>query len=96
MPTADDGTPAGYPQRDNDLKSSNFLELEKYPRITFKSTRIEPAGTYWPAKRFTPSIFGWLSRPFRELPTPFLCAIAPSTRPRLYAPGSMRVIRTAV
>ncbi|TME93481.1 MAG: YceI family protein [Chloroflexi bacterium] len=32
------------PQRDNDLKSSNFLELEKYPRITFKSTRIEPAG----------------------------------------------------
>jgi polyisoprenoid-binding protein YceI len=32
------------PQRDNDLKSSNFLELEKYPRINFKSTRIEAAG----------------------------------------------------
>ncbi len=32
------------PQRDNDLKSSNFLELEKYPTITFKSTKIEPAG----------------------------------------------------
>lgn len=31
-------------QRDKDLKSSNFLELEKYPRITFKSTRITPAG----------------------------------------------------
>jgi polyisoprenoid-binding protein YceI len=31
-------------QRDKDLKSSNFLELEKYPRITFKSTRIAPAG----------------------------------------------------
>jgi polyisoprenoid-binding protein YceI len=30
------------PQRDNDLKSSNFLELEKYPTITFKSTSIEP------------------------------------------------------
>src|SRR5262249_54326696 len=30
------------PQRDNDLKSSSFLELERYPTITFKSTRIEP------------------------------------------------------
>jgi polyisoprenoid-binding protein YceI len=30
--------------RDNDLRSSNFLEAEKYPTITFKSTRIEPAG----------------------------------------------------
>jgi polyisoprenoid-binding protein YceI len=32
-------------QRDNDLRSSNFLEVEKYPTITFKSTKIEPAGT---------------------------------------------------
>src|SRR2546425_5710210 len=32
------------PVRDNDLRSSNFLEVEKYPTITFKSTRIEPAG----------------------------------------------------
>jgi polyisoprenoid-binding protein YceI len=32
------------PQRDNDLRSSNFLEVDKYPTITFKSTRIEPAG----------------------------------------------------
>src|SRR5229473_4827531 len=30
--------------RDNDLRSSNFLEIEKYPTMTFKSTRIEPAG----------------------------------------------------
>ena len=36
-------------QRDKDLLSSNFLEVEKYPTITFKSTRIEPAG----ADRFT-------------------------------------------
>lgn len=33
-----------HPQRDNDLRSSNFLEVDKYPTITFKSTRIEPAG----------------------------------------------------
>ncbi len=31
-------------QRDKDLLSSNFLELEKYPTITFRSTAIEPAG----------------------------------------------------
>jgi polyisoprenoid-binding protein YceI len=31
-------------QRDNDLRTSNFLEVDKYPTIHFKSTRIEPAG----------------------------------------------------
>jgi polyisoprenoid-binding protein YceI len=31
--------------RDNDLRSSNFLEVEKYPVIKFKSTSVEPAGT---------------------------------------------------
>jgi polyisoprenoid-binding protein YceI len=30
--------------RDNDLRSSNFLEVEKYPQIKFKSTRVEPSG----------------------------------------------------
>jgi polyisoprenoid-binding protein YceI len=30
--------------RDNDLRSSNFLEVEKYPVITFKSTGVEVAG----------------------------------------------------
>jgi polyisoprenoid-binding protein YceI len=30
--------------RDNDLRSANFLETDKYPIITFKSTSIEPAG----------------------------------------------------
>ncbi|HLZ25162.1 MAG TPA: YceI family protein [Ktedonobacterales bacterium] len=30
--------------RDNDLRSSNFLEVAKYPTITFKSTKIEPTG----------------------------------------------------
>jgi len=30
--------------RDNDLRSSHFLETDKYPTITFKSTRIEPVG----------------------------------------------------
>jgi polyisoprenoid-binding protein YceI len=30
--------------RDNDLRSSNFLEVDKYPTIAFKSTSIEPTG----------------------------------------------------
>ncbi|WP_426563299.1 YceI family protein [Angustibacter sp. McL0619] len=30
--------------RDNDLRSSNFLEADTFPVITFTSTRIEPAG----------------------------------------------------
>ena len=28
--------------RDNDLRSGNFLEVDKYPTITFKSTSIRP------------------------------------------------------
>jgi polyisoprenoid-binding protein YceI len=30
--------------RDNDIRSSNFLEADKYPTMTFKSTSITPAG----------------------------------------------------
>jgi polyisoprenoid-binding protein YceI len=30
--------------RDNDLRSSNFLEVDKYPEIKFKSTGVEPTG----------------------------------------------------
>ena len=30
--------------RDNDLRSPNFLDVEKYPVITFKTIGIEPAG----------------------------------------------------
>ena len=32
------------PQRDNDLRGPNFLDVAKYPTITFKGTRIEPIG----------------------------------------------------
>ncbi len=31
--------------RDNDLRSSNFLEVDKFPTITFTSTSVAPAGT---------------------------------------------------
>ena len=32
----------GVEKRDNHLKSRDFLEVEKYPAITFTSTRVEP------------------------------------------------------
>lgn len=30
--------------RDNDLKSASFFDVAKYPSITFKSTKVRPAG----------------------------------------------------
>lgn len=31
--------------RDNDLRSSKFFDVQSFPTITFKSKRVEPAGT---------------------------------------------------
>lgn len=31
-------------RRDNHLRGADFFDVEKYPQITFKSTKIEPAG----------------------------------------------------
>ena len=39
-----DSIKTNNPQRDLDLRSSNFLEIDKHPTINFKSTRIEPRG----------------------------------------------------
>jgi polyisoprenoid-binding protein YceI len=33
------------PDRDSDLKSANFLDVTKYPTMTFKSKKIEAAGS---------------------------------------------------
>jgi polyisoprenoid-binding protein YceI len=35
-------TSTGLEQRDNHLKSGDFLDIENYPTITFKSTKVEP------------------------------------------------------
>ena len=31
-------------QRDGHLKSADFFDVEKFPAITFKSTKVEPGG----------------------------------------------------
>lgn len=33
-----------HEKRDNDLRASNFLDVNTYPTITFKSTKVAPAG----------------------------------------------------
>jgi polyisoprenoid-binding protein YceI len=38
------GIYTGVEARDNHLRSADFLEVEKYPAITFKSTAVELAG----------------------------------------------------
>jgi polyisoprenoid-binding protein YceI len=35
----------GTPMRDGDLKSDKYFDVAKFPTITFKSTKIEQAGT---------------------------------------------------
>jgi polyisoprenoid-binding protein YceI len=35
------------PQRDTHLRSADFLDVEKFPSITFKSTRLEGSGDEW-------------------------------------------------
>ena len=34
----------GVTNRDNDLRSANFFEVDKYPEITFKSSSVKPSG----------------------------------------------------
>lgn len=38
------GLNTGTENRDKDLRSDNFFDVAKYPTITFKSKRVEPAG----------------------------------------------------
>src|SRR2546421_13099798 len=47
-----------------------------FQRVPRWRRMILPACKYSPPNFFTPSRFDWLSRPLRELPIPFLCAIA--------------------
>src|SRR5262249_13524989 len=39
-----DSINTSQPQRDGHLKPADFLDVEKYPQIPFKSTRVERAG----------------------------------------------------
>ncbi|HZD79404.1 MAG TPA: YceI family protein [Actinomycetota bacterium] len=36
---------SGTPDRDNHLRSADFLEVETYPKLTFRSSTLRPTGT---------------------------------------------------
>ena len=37
----------GVANRDNHLRTADFFEVEKYPDMTFKSTKVEKSGNQW-------------------------------------------------
>jgi polyisoprenoid-binding protein YceI len=37
----------GAPERDNHLRSADFLDVDNHPRLTFVSTDINPEGDVW-------------------------------------------------
>jgi hypothetical protein len=53
---------------------------------------MEPPVTNSPAKAFTPSRCAFESRPFVELPPPFLCAIAESPSQKLLSAMSVQLL----
>src|SRR5215469_2513820 len=66
-------TPVTLANRVSSLPQPTFRPgLMRVPRWR---TITEPPGTSWPPKTFTPSRCEFESRPFLELPNPFLCAI---------------------
>src|SRR5690606_1497391 len=77
------------------VPSRSAKRVKSLPRPTLKPglnlvprclTSMLPASTTWPSKRLTPRRCEWLSRPFLELPTPFLCAI--SSSPKVSRPSA--------
>src|SRR4051812_8809536 len=66
--------------------------LKRVPRWR---TMISPPVTCWPAKTFTPSRLALESRPLRDEPRPFLCAISRSA-PDLFHPDARELLAVAL
>src|SRR5579863_3449951 len=73
--------------------------VSSLPRPTFKPgftrvprclTMIVPPGTSCPPKALNPSRCEFESRPLRDVPCPFLCAIRSSYHPKLRRPACCR------
>src|SRR5438034_929075 len=78
--------------RDNDLRSANFFEAEKYPDITFKSTKVKQTGkdTYDVTGNFT------MHGVTREITLPVTYLGAVKTKDRQGAEGEKVGFETAV
>src|SRR3954470_8071715 len=66
--------------------------LKRVPRWR---TMISPPVTCWPANTFTPRRLAFESRPLRDEPRPFLCAISRSA-PDLFHPDARELLAVAL
>src|SRR3954471_10981685 len=66
--------------------------LNRVPRWR---TMISPPVTCWPANTFTPRRLAFESRPLRDEPRPFLCAISRSA-PDLFHPDARELLTVAL
>jgi polyisoprenoid-binding protein YceI len=79
--------------RDNDLRSPNFFDVQKYPTITFKSKKIEPAGPSKLKIAGDLTIHGVTKEVVLEVDGPTAAIKDPWGNPRRGASASTKVIR---
>ena len=79
--------------RDNDLRSPNFFEVQKYPTITFKSKKIEPAGPGKLKIAGDLTIHGVTKEVVLDVDGPTAAIKDPWGNPRRGASASTKVIR---
>ena len=79
--------------RDNDLRSPNFFDVQKYPTITFKSKRIEPAGAGKLKVAGDLTIHGVTKEVVLDVDGPSPAIKDPWGNPRRGASGSTKIIR---
>ncbi|MGA2539811.1 MAG: YceI family protein [Terracidiphilus sp.] len=79
--------------RDNDLRSPNFFDVQKYPTITFKSKRVEPAGPGKLKVAGDLTIHGVTKEVVLDVDGPSAAIKDPWGNPRRGASASTKVIR---
>jgi polyisoprenoid-binding protein YceI len=79
--------------RDNDLRSPNFFDVQRYPTITFKSKKIEPAGPGKLKIAGDLTIHGVTKEVVLDVDGPTAAIKDPWGNPRRGASASTKVIR---
>ncbi len=79
--------------RDNDLRSPNFLDVQKYPTITFKSKKVEAAGAGKLKVAGDLTIHGVTKEVVLDVDGPTPAMKDPWGNPRRGASASVKIIR---
>jgi polyisoprenoid-binding protein YceI len=79
--------------RDNDLRSPNFLDVQKFPTITFKSKRVEAAGAGKLKVTGDLTIHGVTKEVLLDVDGPTPVIKDPWGNPRRGASASVKIIR---